>query len=362
MLPTEQRLRRRTQLSHGLVWLAAAQGDPYAALLRGLDTDPRPYWRLLSEERLSRSATGAWVTARHAVARQVAAEPALRALPPVEGVDAPASGTGASEAAHHVEEGWERALASAAREPDLVTLARDGALGTLSRAWGLDSAGERTLRVAVELTGAALDDPFYPQSLAATRGIAEGVAALRSLPEMGRRGEELLAAAGVPMVTSLVVNTLTPHPSADRRPDLPGLWDQLRAEPGRAASAVRETLRWAGPVQLHATVADAACDLAGRRIEEGEQVVVALGAANRDPGVFTHPDRYDPDRPADELSAVLPPGLEWSPVVAFAVAVAEEGLRRLTAGGGGAAPAGPVVRRAAAPVSWAPAVRLSETI
>ncbi|MFH8476238.1 cytochrome P450 [Streptomyces sp. NPDC018000] len=354
MVRTAPRQGRRIQLRQGLVWLAAARGDPYGALLRGLDTDPRPYWRAIAEQPLSRSFTGDWVTARHHVALAVRSEPALRARPLLDGVVGPVpASTEEDDAAWPAEEGWERALTG--RTPgdlDVVAATRKAATGTLARRWGLDAAEERALSTASALTGGALDAPFYPQNLADTRRIANGEAALRALPSVGASDERLLlATAGVAMAAGLVVDTLVQHTAATAGQDLHGLWSRLRAEPRYATPMVAETLRLASPAQLYAAVADSPCDIAGRRIKAGDHVVVVIGGANRDPEVFTEPDRFDPDRAAAETAAVLPPGLTRNSVLSFAVANAREGLRQLALLCPGRAPAGAVVRRPAAPVS-----------
>ena len=72
--------------------------------------------------------------------------------------------------------------------------------------------------------------------------------------------------------------------------------DQLRrllGHPELAASAVEELLRYDAPVQLTSRLARADLDLAGRPIRRGQEVVVMLGAANRDPERFPEPERLD---------------------------------------------------------------------
>lgn len=347
MLHTDRGLGRRLQLQQGLVWLAAAQGDPYAALLRGLDTDPREHWSRLAEQPLSRSATGAWVTARHAVARAALAEPALRAAPLLDGVDAHHGSAAGADAAPHAVAAWDRALDGTAGALDVVAVARDAAIGTLAGLWGLDGAGQRELSAALAPTEGVLDAPFCPQSLAGTRRIADGVAALRSLLPADRLP---IALAGVPVATDLVANAVERYAALAAGADPAGAWERLGTEAGHAARVVSETLRLAPPVQLHAAVADAPCDLADRRIEAGDQVVVVLGAAHRDPEAFADPDRFDPDRPADRAALLLPGALRAA-ALPFAVLCAEEGLRRLAAHRPRPAAAGPAVRRTAAPVS-----------
>jgi cytochrome P450 len=62
---------------------------------------------------------------------------------------------------------------------------------------------------------------------------------------------------------------------------------------GRAKGAVEELLRFDSPVQL--TARNATCDLEldGLALQQGQQVVTMLGAANRDPEQFPDPDRLD---------------------------------------------------------------------
>lgn len=73
--------------------------------------------------------------------------------------------------------------------------------------------------------------------------------------------------------------------------------DQLAAftdDPeGMAPNAVEELLRYDSPVQLTGRLAWEDTDLAGTTIEGGASVMVLLGAANRDPGVFDRPDQLD---------------------------------------------------------------------
>lgn len=59
---------------------------------------------------------------------------------------------------------------------------------------------------------------------------------------------------------------------------------------------VDEVLRWDSPVQVTGRVATADATLDGCQVREGDQAVVVIGAANRDPAVFSDPDRFDPTR------------------------------------------------------------------
>jgi cytochrome P450 len=68
---------------------------------------------------------------------------------------------------------------------------------------------------------------------------------------------------------------------------------RLREEPGLAASAVEELLRYDGPVQRTARFTTVDVEIGGRAIDKGAMVVTAIGAANRDPAQFPDPDRLD---------------------------------------------------------------------
>ena len=67
----------------------------------------------------------------------------------------------------------------------------------------------------------------------------------------------------------------------------------LRAEPALIAPAVEELLRFDSPAQFISRTARGDLAWRGRTIRAGDAVLAALGAANRDPAVFTAPDRLD---------------------------------------------------------------------
>jgi cytochrome P450 len=73
----------------------------------------------------------------------------------------------------------------------------------------------------------------------------------------------------------------------------PGELARLRAEPGLAAAAVEELLRYDGPIGAQVRIVRQPCELHGRRLKPGERVFVLLNAANRDPRAYADPDRVD---------------------------------------------------------------------
>jgi cytochrome P450 len=76
--------------------------------------------------------------------------------------------------------------------------------------------------------------------------------------------------------------------------------DQLalvRDDPEVERSAVEELLRYDGPVHATARVPTEDIEVGGTAVPAGQRMIVALGAANRDPAQFPDPDRLDVTRP-----------------------------------------------------------------
>ncbi|WP_037603454.1 cytochrome P450 [Streptacidiphilus rugosus] len=73
----------------------------------------------------------------------------------------------------------------------------------------------------------------------------------------------------------------------------------FRAHPEAAPQVVEELLRFDPPVQLTMRTALRDAEVEGRTVAAGEQVLLLLGAANRDPAVFAEPDRLDLRRSAE---------------------------------------------------------------
>ncbi|MCU1463130.1 MAG: eryF [Acidimicrobiales bacterium] len=73
----------------------------------------------------------------------------------------------------------------------------------------------------------------------------------------------------------------------------PDQWARLQADPSLARSAVEEVLRFDPPVQFDGRVAMADIELEHCSLRAGEQPLLILGAANRDPRHFDEPERFD---------------------------------------------------------------------
>jgi cytochrome P450 len=102
----------------------------------------------------------------------------------------------------------------------------------------------------------------------------------------------LLLVAGHETTVSLISNAilaLLRHP---------GQLAALRADPGLAAGAVEETLRYDAPVQFTARIARGGLQLGGLSVPDGAVLLLLLAATGRDPDVFADPDRFDIRRAA----------------------------------------------------------------
>ena len=76
----------------------------------------------------------------------------------------------------------------------------------------------------------------------------------------------------------------------------PQAWAALVDNPTHP-NVADELLRVVSPVQFDGRVLGAGLQVEGHTLHAGQGVQLMLGAANRDPQVFPHPDRIDWDRP-----------------------------------------------------------------
>jgi hypothetical protein len=98
--------------------------------------------------------------------------------------------------------------------------------------------------------------------------------------------------AGNETTKSLIGNgvlALLQHPVQARR---------LRDRPELVTGAVDEALRYDSPLQLTKRLATRDVEIDGRQVRDGDQILLCLGAANRDPAAFTRPDDFDITRGA----------------------------------------------------------------
>lgn len=98
---------------------------------------------------------------------------------------------------------------------------------------------------------------------------------------------ELLLFAGHETTSNLIANAvlcLLEHPDQ---------LDRLRADPDLWSTAIEEVLRFRSPVQAAFRVTRREVTVGGRNIPADKLVLAMIGSANRDPGQFVRPNRFD---------------------------------------------------------------------
>ncbi|MFE3170601.1 P450-derived glycosyltransferase activator [Amycolatopsis sp. NPDC059235] len=361
-------------------WARGAAGDPYAVLLRGRPGDPAALFSAVRERgSLWQSLTGAWVTGDHVVGRAVLGdrrfgsgcpEPCdedriyvLGSPLPLQHVfrfdnaflglghdehdrlrsrAAPAFGEGAvNKHRATVERVTGEVLAGLDGGFDLITdFARPVTSGTLRVLTGLPESGQAQLTEFCADAAPVLDAMLCPPTLDATRRLVASINGLRQLLSAVDNFEAatmLTAVLGVEVAATMICETvrcLLDHPDEHAL---------LRNGSAAVGTAVEEALRMRPPIAVESRIAGEDVDLAGRRVEAGDQVVVLIGAANRDPDVYREPDRFSLARSQEHLS--LAGGLHATFVAPLARLQASVAVGMLTERFPGLRAAGDAVRR-----------------
>ncbi|PVZ12879.1 cytochrome P450 [Actinomycetospora cinnamomea] len=151
---------------------------------------------------------------------------------------------------------------------------------------------------------------------------------------------QLLLVAGFETTTNLIGNAV-------RALHATGTWDDLVADPGLAAGAVEETLRFDPPVQLTARFAHSDVEIAGRRLRRDSGVLVLLASAGRDPAAHADPDRFDPRREQSTPHLAFSGGAHYCLGAALARMEGEVALEMLAQRMPRLRPAGRIVPRVA---------------
>jgi cytochrome P450 len=198
-------------------------------------------------------------------------------------------------------------------------LAPAGSAGQIDR--GAAAAGR--LR---ELLGSLLDHPpAHPAS--AAEGLLAALA--REARRLGRADQEVIIANGIGFLSQsyeatagLIGNTLVALGAH------PGVLAAVRAEPGLLRTVVWEVLRFDPPVQNTRRFLARSGVVAGQEMREDDAILVVLAAANRDPAVHPHPERFDVAR-EERRMFTLGAGAHACPGEALAATIAVAGVEQL---------------------------------
>lgn len=131
----------------------------------------------------------------------------------------------------------------------------------------------------------------------------------------------LVLAAGFETTVNLLGNGIW---LLDRHPDQ---LQRLREDPSLWSNAVDEVLRIDPPVLLTGRTVVRETELAGTRVPRGAVVTTLLAGANRDPEVFTDPDRFDVARENASDHVSFSSGRHYCLGAALARMEGEVGLR-----------------------------------
>ena len=82
----------------------------------------------------------------------------------------------------------------------------------------------------------------------------------------------------------------------DQALSVPGRWRRIAEDPHSVPACLEETLRFGPAIDGWLRVTQRAVTIGGVTIPAGARCLLLIGAANRDPAVFAHPDRFDPHR------------------------------------------------------------------
>ncbi|HEY4024562.1 MAG TPA: cytochrome P450 [Pseudonocardiaceae bacterium] len=337
----------------------ALLGDPSAAVLaRSPHTEPyRIYERVRSRGEISRSRLGMYATASHSVVNSVLRDQRFGVRTTNDGTrESFQSGVGHGEAVHPIQDSflsldppthtrlrkmvapWFSPKALRARTERIEQVV-DGFLDELGDRDEFDLIDDFAVRVPVQVICDLLGVPGeeYPKfipwgailgaSLDDVRTVAEYTRLRDALTEMAdyftklidqRRAEpgddliselvaagdtdpavlhadllastELLLVAGFETTVNLIGNGVL---ALLRNPEALA-W--FVANPDRADDVVEEVLRHDPPVQFTMRLAHEPLTVAGAELKADEPILLLLAGANRDPSVFTEPERFDPTR------------------------------------------------------------------
>lgn len=107
----------------------------------------------------------------------------------------------------------------------------------------------------------------------------------------------------------------------------PAQWEALARDPKLAVSAVEECLRHLGAVRATIRFASTDIEYRGVTFPKGSLIMASLAAANHDPEVWTHPDRFDINRsPESSTQMTFGSGIHFCLGASLARAELQEAL------------------------------------
>ncbi|CAM3364301.1 P450-derived glycosyltransferase activator [Kibdelosporangium persicum] len=379
-VPVDTELGLHLLVVRGLQWIASSPswGDPYGMLLRAHADSPVDFERQVRERGpLYRSTAQAWVTGTYATSAEILANPAMetwyadpehgnqRALSleepllshilsldragmcltrkeyerlPVDRFTVPPASAAAV---------CESTVDRIGVRFDLMTdFARPVAVELARQVVGVPD-GEAFGQLCADVS-IALDAVLCPPKYDDARRLTAAIVRLHGLFAEHGRHPDLVTASMVISVVGVEITTALVCASVLALLEKPEQWQAVAEEPDLAGRAVQETLRYAPPIRIEPRIARDEIEVAGETIVAGDEVVVVVGAANRDPEVFDAPDDFDLSRDGENLS--LSEGRYGTFSAGFARTVAKAALRAITAKAPGLRAAGPVLRRRRSPV------------
>jgi cytochrome P450 len=90
----------------------------------------------------------------------------------------------------------------------------------------------------------------------------------------------------------IIISAICKHLAEDK-----DLQNQLRSDPSLQPAAIEEFVRLYTPYRGFARTATQTVTISGQKIEPKEPITMTYAAANRDPAVFTEPDKFVLNRP-----------------------------------------------------------------
>jgi cytochrome P450 len=167
----------------------------------------------------------------------------------------------------------------------------EAALANFTGDQGIRAAARRSVAEFHALLGAAINSTIAVNENSLLARLVHAPAQQRLSDDEIKRNLSIVFFGGISTVEALLLNALWAlfeHPDVLQR---------VRSDPALLPQLIEETMRWLSPVQSATRHVIAPFEWQGIEFATHDTVNCMLGAANRDPAVFTDPDRFDLDRP-----------------------------------------------------------------